>query len=140
MPTGNQVADYVLRLRARLRYTVGGGLVLAALFSLIVTVQFVSAGQRPFQQVGVTFGLVIAYYFVTGIAAGVVAGLLWPIGRTWPGALLVGYLVVAPVWFITGLELGEPLRVAAHGASVLSLAFGPPLGFYVWYLVRKQAR
>jgi hypothetical protein len=134
------LSRYATHLPSRLRYTVGGGVVLAAIFSLIASAQFILGGGSAFRGIGVPFWAVVSGYLVMGVAAGFIVGLLWPAARWWPGALVVGYVAVVPVWFIAGLELGSPVRESARSALVLSLAFGPALGFYSWYLVRKQSR
>ena len=66
---------------------------------------------------------------------------LLPLGRRWPGALLLGFITAVPCWFLVSLLLEpEPLVERVHSSLVLGAAFGPPLGFYGWYLWRRSER
>jgi hypothetical protein len=73
------------------------------------------------------------------LAGGGLAGFLLPLGRSWPGALLIGFIVGATCWTIAASLFGEhSLAADLRTGAVLGFAFGPALGFYVWYLARQR--
>jgi len=141
MPRSNWLHRVLSPIPRHLVFTVGGGLVVAALFSLVALVIYIRAGSVPFRDLGASLPLAALGYVLMGVGAGLVAGILWPLARWWPGALVVGYVTAFPFWFLGGLVWGgQPIRATLHMSLLLALAFGPPLGFYVWWLTVKQRR
>ena len=133
-------ADRLLRgggdFAKRLKFTLAGALAMALFFSLIATLQLVFGGTAAFARVGASYPAVVVGYLIAAVIAGLILALLWPLGRWWAGALLLGYVTAVPVFLIMAAIIRERVQEAFSAALVLSLAFGPPLGFYGWYMSR----
>lgn len=68
------------------------GAIMATLYSLWVLIVYVFHGAAAFTALDITFGGLVLTYYVTGIAAGALIGLLSPLARSKAGAMLVGWL------------------------------------------------
>jgi hypothetical protein len=135
-----QVTQQPLRLRGRLLLTVSLGMALACLLSVLTTIAFVAKPLAFTSAAGVGFGAAIGGYLLMGFVAGGLAGLLLPLGRRWFGAALLGFVVAFVCWTVVGLLSGDKAAANLRMALELGAAFGPALGFYVWYLVRHPGR
>jgi hypothetical protein len=118
----------------------GGGVGLAMLYSIYAVVVAHTSGPQAFAKDGVTLETVVLTYLAGGIVGGAIVGALFPLRRSFVGAVVVGFVAVVP--FIMGIfysMTGVPTRWQSSdwlGVFVISAAFGVCLG----RMLRKTAR
>jgi len=88
---------------ANLRWGATLGLTGAAGLSLFVLVLAALRGSTEYPQYGMTTWSVIESYFVVGLPAGLLVGLLRPLLRWRVGGALVGYLAAAVIYCGIGI-------------------------------------
>jgi hypothetical protein len=117
------------------------GLCVGALFASIVGVQIVFRGTDWLLERGLHPAPVLVGYLLGGAVGGVIIGLLAPMGRTWYGAALLGFVVAVPVFYVM-VPVAEPPGGGAVGLTravlELSLYMGPVIGLGVWAGLRSQ--
>jgi hypothetical protein len=134
----DQIAEQPLRLRGRLLLCIGCGLAVACLFSVLALLALTRHRHDFVASFGVSFGTLVGGYFLMALVGGGLVGLLLPLGRRWPGALLLGLIAGFACWTIIASLFSEASVAAKlRTGALLGLAFGPPLGFYVWYLAHR---
>lgn len=112
------------------------GLALGAALSAAVAIQAALTAGHALRELGLPLWQAAGGYLLMGSASGLIVGLAWPLRRWALGAMLVGFLACVPVWFLGFVVLGGSIRHSVWPSLELSAAFGLPIGFYVWYLVR----
>jgi hypothetical protein len=111
------------------------GLVMALIYSLVVVLVSVSGGFQRFAAHGTTMSAVIATYLVTGIAGGVVVGILKPWTASLLGRSAVGLIVAFIAFFNIEIASEGPFWgwSAASWKTVLVLStFFGVAGAYAW--------
>ena len=73
------------------------GALLGVLYCGIATVSFVVRGTAATAAMGVGLPSLFAAYLIGGPASGAVAAILFPLGRTLAGALVVGFVSIIPL-------------------------------------------
>ena len=127
------------RLRAHILFCVGIGLCFAILLSLVAVIRVLPFAARQDDGVGSGLLEVVGLYLLMGVLGGVLVGILVPLGRWWPGSILVGYLTGTLCFALLDLVLeGSSIRASLNMGLVLGGAFRGPLGFYVWYIAYKE--
>jgi hypothetical protein len=132
-------------LRTSIRSGLRTGLVLATLFSLVVTVQRVFMGAAAFARLGMRWEEVIALYYVAFSLGASGYGALLPLRRARGfdlPAMMSGVLFVAPMYLGAAVlmsRLFPSLRVAVTGGIVAALFVGVPLGLFWWDTDRERA-
>jgi hypothetical protein len=119
------------------------GLKMAVVYSLFAVAVRILAGDAPFESAGTAVWKVVVAYFAGGIAAGMIAGLLLPLGRYWVGAMLVGAVAGMPVMFAIGMAIRPPdewLTVVPKIAVGGALLLGPACGLSAWFIHRRLSR
>lgn len=106
-----------------------GGIIVAALLSLVAVMVYGIRGPDVFERLGVSLPAVVTLYFLAGIIGGAVVGLLLPL-TTWRlGASLVGAVAASPLYVGAGLLLGHSDLV---GGLVLAVLVGGGVGYGLW--------
>jgi len=129
-----------MKRSAQVRTGLGWGLAFATCYSGYVLLLWIARGRVVFDRVGMNVWEVILAYYGSGLVGGAIVGALLPLGRSRPGAALLGFLVAFPVLYTLGMFL-EP--AAAWGselllAAALSASFvGPLCGLAVWHIDRR---
>lgn len=105
------------------------GLAYAIFYSIYILVLYLVRGSAPFDAHGVTLLETGTVYFLGGLAAGTLAGLLHTLARTAPGAVLVGAISAGPVGLLVHYST-EGLHVPPDWLTIVSfsLALGGPVG------------
>lgn len=110
---------------------IGLGIAGSILYSLIAILIYVISGQDAFAAHHTTLLATVGAYWMGGLGAGLILGLLWPLGRwTW-GAGLIGFLCAVVVWL--GIAVASDGRDAFDTGNlililVLAVVFGPAGG------------
>lgn len=111
------------------------GVFLAVGYGVLALAIFLISGGTAFEQVGVPLYKVLLGYAVGGALSGIAFGLFRPLGASWWGAALLGFLVAVPSSFVV-MSLVVP-RAEWHTLPELSLAFaalaGPVTGLLLWW-------
>lgn len=114
------------RLLRNLRWGALWGLCGAVVYCAYGVVLFLLAGERPFAAKGTTFGAVMAAYLTGGVGAGLILGVLRPLGRWWWGSAVMGLVCSVPIW------AAMIFAVTGHFywkvVAVLSAVMGPVAG------------
>lgn len=109
---------------------------MAVAYSLLALVIYATSGPRPFDSVGMSVGGLTAAYASGGIAGGLIAGLLRPLGSTRPGAMVGTTVVFAPLGLVLGLAIiGPPSQWTTYqrvGMVLWCVFFGVTLGNQYW--------
>ena len=127
------------RLRTHILFCVGIGICFAVLLSLVAVIRVLPFAARQSDHAGSGLLEVFGLYLLMGVLGGVLVGTLLPLGRWWPGAILIGCLTGILCFALLDLVFeGSSVRASLSTGSVLGSAFGGPLGFYVWYLAYKE--
>ena len=117
------------------------GLCVGAAFASIVGVQIIFRGTDWLLERGLHPASVLVGYLLGGAVGGVIIGLLAPMGRTWYGAAVLGFVVAVPVFYVMA-PVAEPPEGWAVGLTrtvlELSLFMGPVIGLGVWAGLRSQ--
>lgn len=119
-------------LRDRVIFSVAIGVIAGTLLSIWVTAIRIVAGPGAFTGLGATYPLVVLTYLASGVAGGVIVGLLWPLTRWRVGLVFVGFFVGVATFagIRTSIEGFQPwTKVDFLIVGVLGLALGPPLAF-----------
>lgn len=128
-------------LGRRLKIGVVSGVGIAGVFSAWAVVQYVLQGPELFTRLGVPVGIVVLGYALMGILSGGTVGLAWPLTRWAVGSMAVGFLAAFPAWFVMFFAMSDDplfeILEIVRGSLVLSLAFGPAVGFAGWYQARR---
>ena len=105
---------------ANIRWGVWWGLRLAAFFTAVVVLEYIALGAAPFAHIGMSLLSTIGTYFVVGVTAGAVVGMLRPFTNTFYGSVSVG---------IAGAFVGAVV--------IVSMKSGPPnhWGYVEWATV-----
>jgi hypothetical protein len=121
------------RVGANLRWGIGWGIGLAAIYSVIALPLGLLRG-CGLRIGGESFstGRIILIYFGGGILGGLTLGLLRPLTRTKPGAAIVGALVAFPLSYMMVLFLDKSAGRELLTASLLALILGPLFGLKSW--------
>ncbi|MEJ2215897.1 MAG: hypothetical protein P8099_04705 [Gemmatimonadota bacterium] len=108
------------------------GVVAGLVFTSVATLIFLVEGKRPFEHNDVTYGSTVALYVLGFTTAGLVAGLLNPLGRTKLGAVLLGIIATVPLaWGASVLVTRQlvPDDASRFAIAMYSLTFGGGMGF-----------
>lgn len=122
----------------------GFGLFVATGLSAWATILRVSQGTGPFDRIGSSYGITVLVYFLAFSLGGVIWGLLAPLRRWLLGSMLLGALLLAPMYLGFSIlnrpspELTTAWRTAA--SVIASLVAGGLLGVYVWVHERRNKR
>jgi hypothetical protein len=133
------------KLAKRLVWGCLWGVGMATWFSLIACVIYTVAGQQH-RVMPTPLAVAIASYFVAGIAAGMVVGLLRPLGQWWWGAALIGTLAALIAGIVGGVAVGGGFTGWDAGdlanAALYALLVGPTAGILIrrWYRHHVQPR
>lgn len=103
-------------------------------FALAATVILAVEGTGAFDAHGITYGSAIALSFAGFGIAGFLAGLMNPLARSWPGAMLLGVIATIPLaWVATVFQTGEviPRRNYRFAILLFCLLFGSGTGYFV---------
>lgn len=120
----------MMPLRGRLWRGAVGGLAVAVAFSAWAGVGRTTMGTKAYSiEDGPFLGTVLVYCGVLPVC-GALVGLLWPLSRTWWGAMLLGTLPVTALIYsfgILGSMTAVPLvgRLIASGVGGLLMGGGP---------------
>ena len=120
----------------RVKGTVLIGLAFACIYSLYVCGLYLLEGPQPFERLHTTLGVVVLSYFAGGIAAGTIVGLLKPLARSRPGAIIVGITAAFFVFLGIGIASdGLPTRWGEDSwlsVIICALLFGTFGGNMFW--------
>ena len=95
----------------RARSGAAKGAIMAAAFSLYVFALYLVQGDAPFQELGTTLWGAVAMYFVAGLIAGPIMGIVWPLRTSRAGSGLVAGLGAFTVYTVAWMtQEGSPLR------------------------------
>ncbi len=126
--------------RAEIVRTVRTALGYAAVFSILAALQSTQVSGRAFlDRFGLRLWEVIAVYFGGAVTAGLVVGVLKPLARSLPGAMVVGVIAVYPA-ILALSPVGLPdaaWRERATASLVLASMLGPA---YAWALWERPTR
>ena len=118
------------------------GVVVATAFSGWVTLQRLLSGATLFDRIGISYPVTVAYYYVVLPLGGALLGALWSLRRHLLGAVLLGVLLAAPLYFGAAILLRKPsdtwladLRMAV----ILSVVGGASVGIWNWWDERKES-
>ena len=105
-------------------------LIYASVYSALVGLIAVFIGPGPFERANTTLLSVLLVYWGGGLIAGVIVGLLLPIGRSTVGAALIGGVAGVPVACAAMLATTQPAKwvETLPVAAVLGLVLGPLFG------------
>lgn len=126
---------WIPRLIRNMRWGVGGGLGIAVIYCVWVTIVYLVFGDDPFTRQGVTLLRVIETCLAAGLSAGAVIGLLRPVAENEFGAFGVGLNAGVPI--SAGLVIcveGWPStwsRSVRHLFPVFTLLVGTAVGSYL---------
>jgi len=73
------------------------GLYFAFCYSIIVALLALFRGNAPFENASTTLPMVLGVYWVCGLIVGALIGALWPLGKSYWGAALLGAIGSLPV-------------------------------------------
>lgn len=113
-----------------------GGVSMGVFFSVIALAIWLFRGAEPFSMNEVTLGRAVAVYLLGFSGAGLIVGLLNPLGRSRTGAFALGVvssipLATAASFFVTGTRLpwdgDNPFIIGA-----MALGLGGPMGLLAW--------
>jgi len=127
------IADVLLGLKY-------GGYLAVVSSAAGVLAYVVSAG-RAFDRLGISLSVGLGGYALAGLMSGVVWGLGRPVGRSWWGAALLGFLVAIPAAAVLASVVMPPgygWRDAAAVALLVAVVAGPLAGIAVWSDSRKR--
>jgi len=117
------------------RKCVGYGTAYAAVYSLVAFAVAASAAPSPLGEAGASgIPQLILAYFAGGIAAGLLIGLLLPLGRTRVGAAAIGFVAAVPVFWalaMTEATSRSMWQVLLQDAIPLGGIMGPAAGLIV---------
>lgn len=120
-------------LGARIGAATSGAL--SAIAIVVYGVALTGGSQPP------DFGLAtaIVFYVAIGLVVGAFIGVVFPLGRSVVGAMLIGFAAMFAVWLTVGLFFTDQgLDGCIKNALALGIAFGPALGFLFRYLVLRE--
>jgi hypothetical protein len=130
-------------MRGNLRSGLEWGAAFAAVYSGYAVLLWLVRGAAPFRGAETTLPKVLAAYFAAGLVGGGLFGLCLPLGRTRPGAALLGLLIGVPVMYAMVLAatppsewMGDGLVAGLIGGGCL----GPVAGVAMWYVNRRFER
>jgi hypothetical protein len=127
-----------MRILQNLYWGIGWGLAMACFYCVFVVVLYLAQGAAPFEAHETTLGTVILIYFAGGITAGALVGLLRPLARWWPGAMLIGFLAAVLVFLgIDVAQTGIGKRRDWQAIFAVSLFLGPVCGISAWRVMRE---
>jgi len=95
----------------------------------------------PHESMPIGIWSMLLVYAVGGPAAGVLIGVLLPLGKTWLGAMFVGVLAAAPACFLIIFMLmphGASTRIGLIAASIMTAYLGGFGGLVTWARRRFQ--
>lgn len=109
----------------------------AVFYVLIAIVVYLVQGRLAFQARGITLPAVVKGYLFGGLGAGVVLGLLRPLGRWWWGAAVIGFFCAAPVW-LGGLIANHGFTMLTHDEVLMVLTLAALSGPICGVMVKRQ--
>lgn len=121
--------------KARVLLGITGGLLVAGGFSAWVIIGSAIGGSDAVEGSGLSVVAVVSLYALAGLVGGGLVGLLLPIGRRLPGALLLGFLGLWPVYFGAAFLLHTRADWVIGGAimaTVASAVSGCGAAYLVW--------
>lgn len=107
-------------VRENLHTALKWSVIYVAVYSGIVLVIALTQGAGPFARSDTSLTKVLAAYWVGGLGAGVLVGLLLPLGRSMLGAAFIGAIAAIPVACAATLAITPP----EHWASTLPVGIG----------------
>jgi hypothetical protein len=120
----------------RVRSTVGVGLTMAAVYSVIASLVWIGNDGVLFESDDVSLFEVIGLYLASGLIGGALCGLLLPIARWRLGAVLLGVIVALPIYGGAAVLLDND-RITTSGKVILALIVsalvGGGVGLWRWY-------
>src|SRR5438094_10093775 len=106
----DQTSKNPLSVRGRALLGIGTGLLFGALLSLFPVYRVLFHRGAGLSSAGIGFLPLVLGYLSMGALGGALVGLLLPLGRRWPGALLLCFLTAVTCVFLICL-LREPYAV-----------------------------
>ena len=131
-------------LRKSIRSGLRNGLVLATLFSVVLTAQRVLLGSAAFPRLGMRWEELVALYYVAFSLGGSGYGALLPLRRARSfdlAAMTSGVFFVAPMYLGAAVlmsRLFPSLQVAVTIGMVAAFFLGVPLGLFWWDTDRER--
>jgi hypothetical protein len=121
------------------------GLLMAAGFTVWITVIRITAGNAPFEQTSTPFLTTAFFYFIGFSVGGLLAGGLWStLHRSAIGWMLMGFVLIAPVYAMFLVVSRTPAQRFSNW-NILGTAFGATIvgglgGLRIWSLRRSGWR
>lgn len=120
-----------MRLLRRVLWGAKTGTIFGLAFSLLALVIFLLGGQGPFEANHSSFGRIVGAYFLGGLSAGIIVGILRPLTASKVGAAMTGFVATAPVSVLMRIAI-DGFQAWTVKDSILSIlmcaALGAPLG------------
>lgn len=122
------------------------GLALATLFSAGVAVLHLTLGAQAFERFGIGWLTIIAAYYAALPLGGCAYGALLPLKRRALGAMLLGFVLVLPIYACLSVLLGlilkrvPSLQVGLLIGLILAAFVGGGLGLSLWMDDRRETR
>lgn len=115
------------------------GLVVSGFFILLLLLARLAGGDGSGLPSGLTYAELILIYLGAGIIGGALFGLLLPIGQRWYGAMLLGVLVISPLFLGQAYFASDHLGSGSFGGAIVSsVLLGSFGGWYAWSTRRKD--
>ena len=131
-----------MRLFRRIAWGAKTGTIFGLAFSLLALVVFLLGGQGPFEANHSSFGKIVVTYFLGGVSAGMIVGMLRPLTASKVGAAVTGFIAAAPVSILMRFAVNG-FRAWTVKDTVLSIlmcaALGAPLGVAYRDIFRDRA-
>jgi len=122
------------------------GLTIATGFSVWVVILRLMFGPGVFDRFGVRWGVIVTVYYAALSLGGCAYGALLPLKRSPLGAMLLGFLLLCPMYLGIAVVLGltqhrvPSLSAALVDGLVLGGVGGSILGLWIWFDERNQSR
>ncbi len=135
-----------LGAQENLRWGLRLGLIMATCFSVAVVIARVVIGPGALQRFGISWAAIIAVYYVALSLGGLAFGALLPLKRHPLGAMVLGFLLVLPMYaalsVLMGLGLKEipSVRVGLIIGAILAAVVGGAVGISIWSDEQKEQR
>jgi hypothetical protein len=117
-----------------------GGLIGAALYSIIVLVVYAIQGPDALARDHVTLGSVLALYWAGGIIVGAIVGVLRPLTKVRLGAIAVGFIAALPVMAGASFLVDGVRGLLDPGSRFVSVFCSLVLGGYGGNMLWRRTR
>lgn len=125
-----------------LKRCIAVGIACALLYAAWVLLVYFMRSSAPFESVGASPGVVVAFYLVMGVLGGAIVGVMWPLARQRVAAfgisLLVAFMVTMGALIVlegTPAEWDPRIWIVV---PVMTLAFGLAFGNSLWKAARSD--